>query len=285
MSMGSKERITASFLELLKTRRFKDITIEDISKLAGIDSYEFHKLFSNKESVIREHVRILLGPWEEAVNRSGQGVKSNTLKILVEHMKANKDLYSLLKKRGLYHIVSEEIYRVCGKAPKYMMITIAMALSATAALSAAPMGNVHEQSIVLVSVVDEVVPQYDIENEETKVRGQSIVYSTDSIAKSDVSTSFNIIQSNDSNCRGETAIVVSATELTAQIDGKTYTTEGVDIVMDGISFGSSADITHSYDGIVMAGYNVGSFTVNWKTNENLVDAVYQANITLSYIAL
>ena len=283
--MRSKERITASFLELLKTRRYKDITIEDILSHSGTDSSEFHKLFSNKESIIREHVKILLGPWEEAVNRSGLSGSSKTFKILVEHMKSNKDFYNLLKKRGLYHIVSEEINRVCGKAPKYLMITIAMALSATAALNAAPMGNVQEQSIVLVSVVDEVVPQYDIENEDTKVRGQSIVYSTDSIAKGDVSTSFSIVQSNDSNCRGETAIVVSATELTAQIDGRTYTTEGVDIVMDGVSFGSSADMTHSYDGIVMAGCNVGSFTVNWKTNESLVDAVYQANITLSYIAL
>ncbi|MBO4279978.1 MAG: hypothetical protein J5891_09275, partial [Spirochaetales bacterium] len=78
---------------------------------------------------------------------------------------------------------------------------------------------------------------------------------------------------------------ISATELVARENGKVYSTEGVSIKMDGVSYGSSFSFNRVMDRAYAAGTEVGSFEVEWNTNANLIDATYEACITLVATAL
>lgn len=140
-------------------------------------------------------------------------------------------------------------------------------------------------TITLVSRVEKVDAEYAIRNAETGKVGASVVYSTDEIAKADVRTSFDIIQINDSNAFGTVLLQVSATELTAKVDGKVYSTDGVVIRMNGTEFGSEVSFVRYTAGATAAGAVVGSFEVEWPTSAELVEATYQACVTLTATTL
>ena len=140
-------------------------------------------------------------------------------------------------------------------------------------------------TITLVSRVEKVDAKYAIRNAETGKVGATVVYSTDEIADANVRTSFDIIQSNDSNAFGSVLLQVSATELTARVDGKTYSTDGVSIEMGGVQYGSSVSFVRYTAGATAAGTVVGSFDVEWPTNSELVSTTYQASVTLTATAI
>ncbi len=140
-------------------------------------------------------------------------------------------------------------------------------------------------TITLISRVEKVDAQYVIRNSETGAVGESVVYSTDEIAKADVRTSFDVIQSCYSNGIQNVAFTVSATELKANVGGRAYSTDGVSIVMDGKVFGSTVSFARQTVGYVAAGTVVESFEVIWPTSQNLVQATYEACVTLTAVAL
>lgn len=138
------------------------------------------------------------------------------------------------------------------------------------------------QIIYLVSVVTRTYPQFTLRNCETGEIGLSQVYSTSKISEGDVRTDFDIIQTNNSNYRGFVNFSISATELTAMVHGRIYSTEGVSIFANGIQYGSEASFERMYTGSVKAGATVECFEVIWKTSAFLRKGEYQAQITLSY---
>ena len=161
---------------------------------------------------------------------------------------------------------------------KTMMIAVLILVAAAACYA-------ETHTITLVSRVEKQDAQFVIVNRETGASGASVVYTTGEIAKHDVSTSFDIVQSNDCNGINAVAFTVSATELVARVNGKLYSTSGVSILMDGQSYGSTVSFERITDCAIAAGAAVASFEVIWPTSANLVDAVYEAVVTLTATAL
>ena len=136
-------------------------------------------------------------------------------------------------------------------------------------------------TFTLVSTVEKQEAHFVIRNTETGATGASVVYSTAKIAKQDVSTSFQIIQCTDSNGFNRTDFTVKATELMALVGSRVYTTNGVQIIMDGEAFGSEVSFTRDTVGAVAAGTVVDSFEVIWPTSAGLAEAVYEACVVLT----
>ena len=161
---------------------------------------------------------------------------------------------------------------------KTMMIAVLILVAAAACFA-------ETHTITLVSRVEKMDAQYVIRNNETGETGASVVYTTGEIAKHDVATSFDIIQSTDCNGINAVSFTVSATELVARVNGKLYSTNGVSIVMDGQAYGSTVSFARNTSGAVAAGATVASFNVIWPTSAELVQAVYEARVTLTATAL
>ena len=69
------------------------------------------------------------------------------------------------------------------------------------------------------------------------------------------------------------------------VDGQVYSTDGVSIEMDGVSFGSSVEFSRTTVGAVAAGTVAASFNVIWPTDASLVETTYTACVTLAATAL
>lgn len=162
-------------------------------------------------------------------------------------------------------------------------MTVLMVLL-VAVLSISALTETH--TVVLISVVNVELPEFAIRNTETGEVGKSVVYSTSKITEGDVRTAFDIIQTNNSNYFGNLSFTVSATELMAFVNGRSYSTEGVQVIMNGVACGNSATFTKSFQGATLAaGTTVESFEVLWNGNAALENATYEAAITLGYTAL
>ena len=161
---------------------------------------------------------------------------------------------------------------------KTMMIAVLILVAVAACFA-------ETHTITLVSRVEKLDPQFVIRNNETGETGASVVYTTGEIAKHDVRTSFDVIQSTDCNGRNSVLFTVSATELIAKANNRIYSTNGVSIQMDGQSFGSTVSFARTTVGAVAAGVTVSSFEVIWPTAAELVQAVYEARVTLTATAL
>lgn len=140
-------------------------------------------------------------------------------------------------------------------------------------------------TITIVSRVEKQEPRFIIVNPETGDAGASVVYTTGEISRRDVTTSFDIVQCTDCNGKNAVALSVSATELTAKANHMVYSTDGVSIIMDGQSFGSTVSFTRITECAIPAGTTVASFEVIWPTGANLIDAVYEACVTLTTTVL
>ena len=151
---------------------------------------------------------------------------------------------------------------------KTMMIAVLILVAAACCFA-------ETHTITLVSRVEKMDAQYVIRNNETGETGASVVYTTGEIAKHDVSTSFDIIQSTDCNGINAVSFTVSATELVARVNGKLY----------GQAYGNTVSFERTTTCAIAAGAVVGSFEVIWPTSANLVNATYEAVVTLTATAL
>ena len=98
---------------------------------------------------------------------------------------------------------------------KTMMIAVLILVAAACCFA-------ETHTITLVSRVEKQDAQFVIVNRETGKSGASVVYTTGEIARHDVSTSFDIVQSTDCNGINAVSFTVSATELVARVNGKKY---------------------------------------------------------------
>ena len=162
------------------------------------------------------------------------------------------------------------------------MMTVAMMILVAAVCCFA---ETHTHTITLVTRVEKQDARYVIRNNETGEMGASVMYITDEIADQDVQASFDVIQSCYSNGINRVNFAVSATELVAVVDGQVYSTDGVSIEMDGVSFGSSVEFSRTTVGAVAAGTVAASFNVIWPTDASLVETTYTACVTLAATAL
>ena len=113
---------------------------------------------------------------------------------------------------------------------KRMMIAMMILVAAACCFAAT-----HTHTIYLISTVEKLDAQYVLRNNETGAMGASVHYITEEISKQDVRTSFDIVQSCNSNGYNNVRLTVEATELVAKVNGKTCSTSGVSIIRDGVN--------------------------------------------------
>ena len=105
--------ITEALLILLRDKEYKDISITEICKKAGVTRMSFYRNFESKEDILLKKVRNVT---DSFVKESGISYKSDTISSyfvkLFTHMQQQKDLCAALNKAGLIYMVKDEFDRV-----------------------------------------------------------------------------------------------------------------------------------------------------------------------------
>lgn len=105
--------ITEALLLLLKKKEYKDISITEICKKAGVTRMSFYRNFESKEDILLKKVRTVTDGFlkESAISYKNDTASSYFVKLFT-HMKQQKKLCAALNKAGLMHAVKDEFDRV-----------------------------------------------------------------------------------------------------------------------------------------------------------------------------
>lgn len=105
--------ITDAFLLLLKKKEYRDISITEICKKAGVTRMSFYRNFAGKEDILSQKVRDVTDNFleESAISYRNDTLSSYFIKLF-SHMEQQKELCTALKKAGLFHLIKDEFDRV-----------------------------------------------------------------------------------------------------------------------------------------------------------------------------
>lgn len=105
--------ITEEFLLLLKKKEYRDISITEICKRAGVTRMSFYRNFESKEDILSKRVRQITDSFlkESAISYRNDTIGSYFVKLFT-HMEQQKDICAALDKAGLLHIVKDEFDRI-----------------------------------------------------------------------------------------------------------------------------------------------------------------------------
>lgn len=105
--------ITEAFLLLLKKKEYKDISITEICKKAGVTRMSFYRYFESKEDILLKRVRYVTDSFleESGISYKNDTVSSYFIKLFT-HMKQQMELCNALNKAGLIYMVKDEFDRV-----------------------------------------------------------------------------------------------------------------------------------------------------------------------------
>lgn len=105
--------ITEALLLLLKKKEYKDISITEICKKAGVTRMSFYRNFESKEDILFQKVRTVTDSFlkESAISYKSDTISSYFIKLFT-HMKQQTELCNALHKAGLIHMVKDEFDRV-----------------------------------------------------------------------------------------------------------------------------------------------------------------------------
>lgn len=105
--------ITEALLCLLKKKEYKDISITEICKKAGVTRMSFYRNFESKDDILLKKVRDVTDSFvkESAISYKNDTISSYFVKLFT-HMKQQKELCTALNKAGLIHAVKDEFDQI-----------------------------------------------------------------------------------------------------------------------------------------------------------------------------
>ena len=101
-----KEQLALTLFDLIKTKKFHDISISELVNKAGVGRASFYRKYTCKEDVLSQYIVEKLEQWKKDfdANPSGDFVVS-----LFNYFYENRELYLLLYKANLSNLLYEGI--------------------------------------------------------------------------------------------------------------------------------------------------------------------------------
>ncbi len=123
-TMGNSERnsfvcdaIEKATVRLLADRELADINVSQIVAEAQVSRNSFYRNYASKEDVLLSRVRTLLGAWQAGWEASGFDSGAAMYGSLFTHLKDHADLYLLLERRSLSHLLLQVLLEQTGPRP------------------------------------------------------------------------------------------------------------------------------------------------------------------------
>lgn len=107
----SKNYIIEGLFQLMERKDFKDITITDISKRAGVNRVTFYRNFDSKEDIIRIYLEESFKEWGRRWEECGD---PNIAFQIFKYFDEQRRIIPLLYKANLQYLLEEKILIACG---------------------------------------------------------------------------------------------------------------------------------------------------------------------------
>ncbi len=109
-----KKQIVEAFIKLLKEKDFNKITILEITQTAMVSRNSFYRNYSDKEDILKKHVKYLLETWKHDYELENNDSNAQMYGSLFKHLYDYKDFYLLLKEKNLFHLFLNAFLEIFG---------------------------------------------------------------------------------------------------------------------------------------------------------------------------
>jgi len=113
-----KTQITNAMLNLLEEKEFESISASEITERAQVSRNSFYRNYSDKEDILLQYVRRLLGDWRKGNDAAVSGSNAEMFGSLFQHLSDNREFYMLLRKRNLFHLFLDVLLEQSGPKPE-----------------------------------------------------------------------------------------------------------------------------------------------------------------------
>lgn len=106
----AKDYITEALFILMEKKNYKDITITDITKKAGVNRITFYRNFETKDEIINKYIGKTFDDWGKRWEKS---IDPNIPYWLFKYFYEQKDFINLLYKSNIQHFLMDYIILIC----------------------------------------------------------------------------------------------------------------------------------------------------------------------------
>lgn len=113
------EAITTALLQLMETKKLKDIGISELCQRAGVSRISFYRNYRSKEEILKKYLtRCTDEWWEDFTCKSEEDFTRYFLIELLDQYRTNANLINLLYKNHVSFIVKDHIFDCCDPNPR-----------------------------------------------------------------------------------------------------------------------------------------------------------------------
>ncbi len=104
-----KRQITAALLNLMKEKKLADISVSELTEMAGVGRVSFYRNYQTKEDILREESDRLIQEWGKLYEANPESAPETLFPSLFDFYREHRDFYTTLYEAGMSTIMMDTI--------------------------------------------------------------------------------------------------------------------------------------------------------------------------------
>ena len=104
-----KRQITAALLNLLKEKKLADISVSELTEMAGVGRVSFYRNYQTKEDILRAESDRLIQEWGKLYEANPESAPETLFPSLFDFYREHRDFYTTLYEAGMSTIMMDTI--------------------------------------------------------------------------------------------------------------------------------------------------------------------------------
>lgn len=104
-----KRQITAALLNLLKEKKLAEISVSELTEMAGVGRVSFYRNYQTKEDILREESDRLIQEWGKLYEANPESAPETLFPSLFDFYREHRDFYTTLYEAGMSTIMMDTI--------------------------------------------------------------------------------------------------------------------------------------------------------------------------------
>lgn len=104
-----KQQITAALLNLLKEKKLADISVSELTEMAGVGRVSFYRNYQTKEDILREESDRLIQEWGKLYEANPESAPETLFPSLFDFYREHRDFSTTLYEAGMSTIMMDTI--------------------------------------------------------------------------------------------------------------------------------------------------------------------------------
>ena len=104
-----KQQITSALLDLLREKKLADISVSELTEMAGVGRVSFYRNYQTKEDILREESDRLIQEWGKLYEANPESAPETLFPSLFDFYREHRDFYTTLYEAGMSTIMMDTI--------------------------------------------------------------------------------------------------------------------------------------------------------------------------------